>query len=192
MSDTKKPTVRTLDINGGRFDLVEAAFSGRSENKGQPYLRIEPSSFDAAALLRLFSSVGPGPCVQGAIKWFNKTIADATADAYTETVAADGTKSYAFDASKAVKGIIDAIAGSVSAAKDELESKLAELRADQDKVYEAMLPGLQAGKTPNPADINKLSNIRIAIKQLEMKLEKKARKPKAAAVVPGAAPVPAK
>lgn len=190
-TETKKAAVkRSVNLNGAVFDFVEAVTSGRSENKGQPFLRLDPAEFDVAGLLKLFSAAGAGPCVQGAIKWFNKAVADATADAYTEATAADGTKSYAFDPSKASKGIADAIAASVSAAKDELEGKLAELRAEQEKVYDTMLPALSAGKTPNPADLNKLTQIRVQIKQIEMKLEKKARKPKAAVdaakIVPGA------
>lgn len=190
MSDTTKktPTKREVTVNGAKFSFAEAAAS-RGDSKGQPFLKLDPAEFDAPALLRLFTAAGVGPCIQGAVKWFNKTVADATAEAFTETTAADGTKSFAFDASVAAKGIVDAIAASVSAAKDELEAKLAELRAEQEKVMDPILITLQKGGQPSPADINRLTTLKVQIKQLELKLEKKVRKPKtvdAAKIVPGA------
>ena len=71
----------------------------------------------------------------------------------------------------------------------ELEAKLAELRAEQEKVMDPILITLQKGGQPSPADINRLTTLKVQIKQLELKLEKKVRKPKtvdAAKIVPGA------
>lgn len=187
MAETKTVTTRSVNLNGAVFDFVEGV-SSRGEAKGQPFLKLSEKSFDAPALVRLFTAAGIGPAISLAVKAFNKTIADATADAYTETTAPDGKKSYAFDASKAAKGIVDAIAGSISSAKEEIENQLADLRKQQEEVMDKVLPNLAKGIMPDGATVAKLSTLKIQIGQLEAKLVKKARKPK----TDTSAPAPAK
>jgi len=185
---TKTQTVRSVNLNGRTFDFVEGV-SSRGESKGSCFLSLPVNSIDAAGFVNLASAVGSGPLLAAAVKTFNKLIADATADAYTVVKGPDGTiTDTKFDASVAARNIISAIAESVSAAKDELVEKLAQLRGDQEKVMDVVLPLLQSGKTPDTATINKLTTLKIQIGQIEGKLQKKARKPKEAAPAPAAAP----
>lgn len=195
MSETKKtPTVRSVNLSGRTFDFVENVAS-RGENVGQPYLSIPHNALDAAGFIALASAVGAQPLLAMAIKAFNKAIAAATAEAYVQVKDAAGkVVETRFDASVAARNIPVAVAETVSAAKDELVEKLAGLRAEQDAIYGAVLPDLQRGVTPKPEVINKLTNLKIQIGQLEAKLVKKTRKPKEAApsASPAAPAAPAK
>jgi len=187
MSETKKtPTVRSVNLSGRTFDFVENVAS-RGENVGQPYLSIPHNALDAAGFIALASAVGAQPLLAMAIKAFNTASAAATAEAYVQVKDAAGkVVETRFDASVAARNIPVAVAETVSAAKDELVEKLAGLRAEQDAIYGAVLPDLQRGVTPKPEVINKLTNLKIQIGQLEAKLVKKTRKPKEAA--PSASP----
>lgn len=188
MSETKKtPTVRSVNLSGRTFDFVENVAS-RGENAGQPYLSIPHNTLDAAGFIALASAVGAQPLLAMAIKAFNKAIASATSEAYVQVKDAAGKVTETrFDASVAARNIPAAVAETVSAAKDELVEKLATLRAEQDAIYGAVLPDLQRGVTPKPDVINKLTNLKIQIGQLEAKLVKKTRKPKEAAPAPSPA-----
>lgn len=190
MSETKKtPTVRSVNLSGRTFDFVENVAS-RGENAGQPYLSIPHNALDAAGFIALASAVGAQPLLAMAIKAFNKAIASATSEAYVQVKDATGkVVETRFDASVAARNIPTAVAETVSAAKDELVEKLASLRAEQDTIYGNVLPDLQRGVTPKPDVINKLTNLKIQIGQLESKLVKKTRKPKEAA--PAASPAAA-
>lgn len=192
MSETKKtPTVRSVNLSGRTFDFVEAVAS-RGEAAGSPYLSLPHNAIDAAGFVSLAAAVGAGPLLAAAVKAFNKIILSATTEAYTVVKDADGKVTETrFDASVAARNIISAVAESVSAAKDELTEKLAGLRAEQEKVMDLVLPLLQSGKTPGAEVVNKLTNLKIQIGQIEQKLQKKARKPKEAPAAP-AAPAPAK
>jgi len=195
MSETKKtPTVRSINLSGRTFDFVESVAS-RGENAGQPYLSLPHNAIDAAGFVSLAAAVGAGPLLAAAVKAFNKIIAAATAEAYVQVKDATGKVTETrFDASVASRNIVTAVAESVSAAKDELTEKLAGLRAEQEKVMDTVLPMLQAGKTPGPDVVNKLTNLKIQIGQIEAKLVKKTRKPKEAAPAasPAAPAAPAK
>lgn len=191
MSEKKTPTVRSVNLSGRTFDFVESVAS-RGENAGQPYLSLPHNAIDAAGFVALAAAVGAAPLLAMAVKAFNKAIATATTEAYTVVKDAEGkVVETRFDASVASRNVITAIAESVSAAKDELTEKLAGLRAEQEKVMDLVLPLLQSGKTPGPDVVNKLTNLKIQIGQIEAKLVKKARKPKEAAPAPAAA-APAK
>lgn len=186
MANTKTPTVRSVNLAGRTFDFVEGVAS-RGENAGLPFLSLPHNALDAAGFVAFAAAVGAQPLLALAIKAVNKVISAATAEAYTQVKDADGkVVETRFDASVASKNIVSAIAESISAAKDELVDKLAALRAEQDTIYGTVLPLLQSGKTPAPDVINKLTNLKIQIGQIEAKLVKKARKPKEAA-----APAPA-
>lgn len=188
---TKTPTVRSVNLSGRTFDFVESVAS-RGENAGQPYLSLPHNAIDAAGFVSLAAAVGAEPLLAAAVKAFNKIIAAATSEAYVQVKDAEGkVVETRFDASVAARNIVTAVAESVSAAKDELTEKLATLRAEQDKIYETVLPMLQSGKTPTPDVVNKLTNLKIQIGQLEAKLVKKTRKPKEAAPAPAPA-APAK
>lgn len=188
---TKTPTVRSINLSGRTFDFVESVAS-RGENAGSPYLALPHNAIDAAGFVSLAAAVGAGPLLAAAVKAFNKIIAAATSEAYVQVKDADGkVVETRFDASVAARNIVTAVAESVSAAKDELTEKLAGLRAEQEKVMDLVLPLLQSGKTPGPDVVNKLTQLKIQIGQIEAKLVKKTRKPKEAA--PAASPVaPAK
>lgn len=189
MSETKTaktPTVRSINLSGRTFDFVEAVVS-RGENAGQPYLSLPHNAIDAAGFVSLAAAVGAGPLLAAAVKAFNKIIAAATAEAYVQVKDPTGKVTETrFDASVASRNIVTAVAESVSAAKDALTEKLAGLRAEQEKVMDLVLPLLQSGKTPGPDVVNKLTNLKIQIGQIEAKLVKKTRKPKEAA--PAASP----
>lgn len=188
---TKTPTVRSVNLSGRTFDFVESVAS-RGENAGQPYLSLPHNAIDAAGFVSLAAAVGAEPLLAAAVKAFNKIIAAATSEAYVQVKDAEGkVVETRFDHSIAARNIVTAVAESVSAAKDELTEKLATLRAEQDKIYETVLPMLQSGKTPTPDVVNKLTNLKIQIGQLEAKLVKKTRKPKEAAPAPAPA-APAK
>jgi len=189
MAEATKTVTRDVNLNGTVVPFIEAV-SNRGENRGVPFLKLEPKSFDAAALLKLGTAVGIAPFIGLVIKAVNKTLADPTSDAYTESEI-DGKKSYAFDASKAAKNIADAIAGSVNSAKDELETRLAELHKSLDDVMEKIMPVLSKGGAVDSTTIMKLAQIRAEKGQIEAKLVKKARKPKPAEA-PVAAPAAAK
>lgn len=187
MATTKTATVRSVNLNGKTFDFVEGV-SSRGENKGSLFLSLPVNSIDAAGFVNLASAVGAGPLLAAAVKTFNKLIADATAEAYTVVKDAAGNVTETrFDASVAGRNIITAVAESVSAVKEELVERLAGLRGEQEKIMDTVLPLLQSGKTPDMATINKLTNLKIQIGQIEAKLVKKARKPKEAAPAPAPA-----
>lgn len=192
MANTKTPTVRSVNLAGRTFDFVEGVAS-RGENAGLPFLSLPHNALDAAGFVAFAAAVGAQPLLALAIKAVNKVISAATAEAYTQVKDADGkVVETRFDASVASKNIVSAIAESISAAKDELVDKLAALRAEQDTIYGTVLPLLQSGKTPAPDVINKLTNLKIQIGQIEAKLVKKARKPKEAAAPAPAPATPAK
>lgn len=185
---TKTPTVRSINLSGRTFDFVESVAS-RGENAGQPYLSLPHNAIDAAGFVSLAAAVGAGPLLAAAVKAFNKIIAAGTSEAYVQVKDADGKITETrFDASVAARNIINAVAESVSAAKDELTEKLAGLRAEQEKVMDLVLPLLQSGKTPGPDVVNKLTNLKIQIGQVEAKLIKKVRRPKEAPAPAPAAP----
>lgn len=191
---TKTPTVRSISLSGRTFDFVESVAS-RGENAGSPYLALPHNAIDAAGFVALAAAVGAGPLLSAAVKAFNKIIAAATSEAYVQVKDADGKiVETRFDASVAARNIVTAVAESVSAAKDELTEKLAGLRAEQEKVMDFVLPLLQSGKTPGPDVVNKLTQLKIQIGQIEAKLVKKTRKPKEAAPAasPAAPAAPAK
>lgn len=190
---TKTPTVRSINLSGRTFDFVESVAS-RGENAGQPYLSLPHNAIDAAGFVSLAAAVGAGPLLAAAVKAFNKIIAPATSEAYVQVKDSTGKVTETrFDASVASRNIVTAVAESVSAAKDELTEKLAGLRAEQEKIMDLVLPLLQSGKTPGPDVVNKLTNLKIQIGQIEAKLVKKTRKPKEAAQAASpAAPAPAK
>lgn len=184
---TKTPTVRSINLSGRTFDFVESVAS-RGENAGQPYLSLPHNAIDAAGFVSLAAAVGAGPLLAAAVKAFNKIIAPATSEAYVQVKDAEGKVTETrFDASVASRNIVTAVAESVSAAKDELTEKLASLRAEQEKVMDLVLPLLQSGKTPGPDVVNKLTNLKIQIGQIEAKLVKKTRKPKESVPAPSPA-----
>jgi len=184
---TKTVVTREVNLAGSIIPFTEA-ISTRGEVKA-PFLKLNEKAFDAPSLLKLFTAAGLQASIAIAVKAFNRVIADATADAYTEVTGPNNEKSYSFDASKAAKGIADAISGALVSGKEELENRLAEIHKQLDDVMAEVMPLLAKGQAPSPQVVMKLTNIRLEKGQIEAKLVKKARKPKVEAP---AAPAPAK
>lgn len=187
--ETPKTTTQSVRLNSETFTFDVKLDNRSKEDKGA-FLALDPKKADIALVNRFAVAAGQGPLVAAFVKAINKIVGPASKDAFEEKVGADGNTTWVFDTSKASNVILSAIAESVSAAKDELESRLADARKAYDEFFQASIMPLMAGGKVVPGElVNRLAQLQAGVYSIEKKLAGKARKPKAAAAP---APAPAK
>lgn len=177
MATTETPVqVKSVNIGSSTFNFAVLQAS-RGDNKGKPFLKLDfGKTPDPQKVLAFVAAVGQQPVFVNLVRWLNREIGPATVEAFPVV---NGQPT--FDSALAAQRIVAAIADSVSEGNDQIKEELETVRAEQAKFYDELLPLLQTGKMPSPADLNKLTQLKIKVTTLEAKLAKKSRKPKAAA-----------
>lgn len=176
---TETPKTQTVAVRLGpeTFNLA-VRLDNRSDDKGA-FLALDPKTVDVGILNRFIVAAGQGPLVAAAVKAFNKIIGPASKEAFTETEK-DGKVDYQLDNAKASNIILTAIAESVSAAKDELEAKLAQAREVYEKFFgESVMPLMAAGRVVPPEVVARMGTLRMEVETINKKLTGKTRPKKA-------------
>lgn len=188
MADTNTKTeIQSVKLGSETFEF-EVKLDNRSKEDKGAFLALPAKKADIALVNRFAVAAGQGPLVAAFVRAINKIVGPASKEAFNEVNTPDGKTVWQFDASKASNVILGAIADSVSAAKDELEAKIAEARGAYEAFFDASVVPLMASGRVVPAEIvNKMATLRTAVAVLEKKLAGKTRPKKAAA-----APAPAK
>ena len=185
---TETPKTQTVPIRLGpeTFNLA-VKLDNRSEDAKGPFLALDSKTVDVGILNRFIVAAGQGPLVAAAVKAFNKIIGPASKEAFVATEK-DGKVDYQLDNAKASNIILTAIAESVSAAKDELEAKLAQAREVYEKFFgESVMPLMAAGRVVPPEVVARMGTLRMEVETINKKLTGKTRPKKA-----DKAPAPAK
>lgn len=176
---TETPKTQTVAVRLGpeTFNLA-VRLDNRSDDKGA-FLALDPKTVDVGILNRFIVAAGQGPLVAAVVKAFNKIIGPASKEAFTETEK-DGKVDYQLDNAKASNIILTAIAESVSAAKDELEAKLAQAREVYEKFFgESVMPLMAAGRVVPPEVVARMGTLRMEVETINKKLTGKTRPKKA-------------